>query len=197
MSFSGKILDWYHINKRSLPWRKTTDPYKIWLSEVILQQTRVAQGLPYYNEFVNKFPSVKQLAQAGEDQVLRIWQGLGYYSRAKNLHKCAKIISSEFDGNFPKTYKELLQLPGIGPYTAAAIASFCFNEPVAVVDGNVYRVLSRYYGEHTDIASTKGAKVFTALANAVLDPNNADIHNKAIMEFGAPFCTHQNPNCAT
>jgi len=160
MSFSGKILDWYHKNKRVLPWRKTTDPYKIWLSEIILQQTRVAQGTPYYLRFVESFPTVGDLANAKEEQVLKLWQGLGYYSRARNLHAAAKMVMVEYKGKFPDNYKKLLTLKGVGDYTASAISSICFNEPHAVVDGNVYRVLSRYYGIDIPINSTEGIKYF-------------------------------------
>ncbi len=149
--FSKKILSWYEENKRNLPWRHTRDPYKIWLSEIILQQTRIVQGLPYYNVFVENFPDVTSLANAKEDRVLRFWQGLGYYSRARNLHACAKKVSDELGGNFPQTFEELKKLPGIGAYTAAAIASMAFREPVAVVDGNVYRVLARVFGIDLDI----------------------------------------------
>ena len=141
-NFSTKLIDWYGKNKRDLPWRNEQNPYKIWLSEIILQQTRVVQGLPYYNRFIQLFPTVQDLAQADEKEVLRAWQGLGYYSRARNLHKCAKIIVEKFEGIFPKTYEQLLKLPGIGPYTAAAIASFSYYERVAVVDGNEYRELA-------------------------------------------------------
>src|SRR5688572_12858298 len=151
--FSDKVVEWYHLNKRKLPWRKTRDPYKIWLSEVILQQTRVNQGLPYFKSFVEKFPTVFDLANAKEEVVLRTWQGLGYYTRARNLHKCAKIVAKDYKGKFPKTYIELKRLPGIGDYTAAAISSICFKEPQAVVDGNVFRVLSRIFGIKEIISS--------------------------------------------
>ena len=193
--FASDLIQWYNENKRDLPWRKTRDPYKIWLSEVILQQTRVNQGLPYYLRFIENFPTITDLAKAEEDKVLRTWQGLGYYSRAKNLHKCAKIISEENGGVFPKSSTELLKLPGIGPYTAAAIASFCFKETIAVVDGNVFRVLARYFGIDTNIASTQGAKEFKDLANAVISRSHPDSYNQAIMEFGATHCTPTNPSC--
>ena len=149
--FSDKIVEWYLSNKRDLPWRETNDPYKIWLSEIILQQTRVSQGLPYYRRFIDQFPDVQSLALASEQEVLRLWQGLGYYTRARNLHKCAKEVVSHYGGNFPTTFENLLKLPGIGEYTAAAIASFCYNEPVAVLDGNVFRVLSRLFGIEKEI----------------------------------------------
>lgn len=194
-SFANTLLSWYNNNQRDLPWRKTTDAYKIWLSEVILQQTRVAQGLPYYLSFVQNFPSVNDLAAAPEEKVLRIWQGLGYYSRAKNLHKCAQLITRDYNGVFPKQLNVLLTLPGIGPYTAAAIASICFNEPVAVVDGNVYRVLARFYGVNNDISSSKGVKTFQLLANEVMSTQNPQHYNQAIMEFGAIQCTPKNPKC--
>jgi A/G-specific adenine glycosylase len=193
--FSEVIIDWYHQNQRDLPWRKTTNPYKIWLSEVILQQTRVVQGLPYYIAFTTKFPTVYDLANASEDEVLFTWKGLGYYSRARNLHKTAKIVANEFKGVFPNTYLELLNLKGVGEYTAAAIASFCFNEPVPVVDGNVYRVLSRVFDIVTPIDSGIGKKTFKALANELIDNINPAIFNQAIMEFGALQCVPKNPNC--
>jgi A/G-specific adenine glycosylase len=195
VSFSEKLLHWYAIHKRDLPWRNSRNPYKIWLSEIILQQTRVAQGLPYYLEFTQKFPTIKTLADAEEDLVLRTWQGLGYYSRARNLHKCAKIICSHHGGFFPDSYQELIKLPGIGPYTAAAIASFAFDKPHAVVDGNVYRVLARIFGVEDDIASGKGQRTFTTLANELIPQNDPGTYNQAIMEFGAVQCTPVNPAC--
>lgn len=194
--FAQKILEWYHQNKRDLPWRGTKDPYKIWLSEIILQQTRVEQGLPYYVKFIESFPTVETLANAEEREILRIWQGLGYYSRARNLHRCAKIIYEKLDGIFPKTFEQLLKLPGIGPYTAAAIASFSFKEPVAVVDGNVYRVLSRVFGMDYDISSGKGQKQFQLKANELISKDHPDEFNQAIMEFGATHCTPKKPNCS-
>ncbi|PWK27365.1 A/G-specific DNA-adenine glycosylase [Arcicella aurantiaca] len=193
--FSQKITTWYHQNKRNLPWRDIHNPYFIWLSEVILQQTRVVQGMPYYYKFIEAFPTVQDLATADEKDVLRLWQGLGYYSRARNLHTTAKMVIENYGGEFPNTYSELLKLKGIGTYTAAAIASFAFGEKVAVLDGNVYRVLSRVFGEETDIASNEAKKVFTKLAEAVLPEKNIDIHNQAIMEFGAMQCTPASPNC--
>ena len=193
--FSDKIVKWYLNNARPLPWRTTTDPYLIWLSEVILQQTRVNQGLPYYEEFVRTFPSIQQLAHAPEQQVLRLWQGLGYYSRARNLHKCAKMIVEHHQGQFPSNYDDLLKLPGIGHYTAAAIASFCFDRHVAVLDGNVFRILSRIFGLQTAINSPEGKKVFTRLANELLSTQSPALHNQAAMEFGALLCTPQNPQC--
>lgn len=194
-TFSEVLQNWYHRNKRDLPWRNTKDPYMIWLSEVILQQTRVVQGLPYYEKFVEKYPTVVDLANADEKDVLRLWQGLGYYSRARNMHQTAKIIADELNGAFPVTYAELVKLKGIGPYTAAAIASFAFDEKVAVVDGNVYRVLARVFGVETDIASHEAKKVFSKLANELISPNSPGTHNQAIMEFGATYCTPANPGC--
>lgn len=194
-SFTKILVNWYEQNKRDLPWRETTDPYKIWLSEIILQQTRVAQGLPYYEKFIANFPNVRELANAPETKILRLWQGLGYYSRAKNLHKCAKLIVNEFDGKFPNTHAALLKLPGIGPYTAAAISSFSYKIPVAVVDGNVFRVLSRVFGIEKDISSPLGIKAFNQLANELIDNDVPDIYNQAIMEFGALQCVPKNPLC--
>lgn len=195
MTFGQKLISWYLQNKRDLPWRNTKDPYKIWLSEIILQQTRVAQGLPYYENFVSSFPTVFDLAKADEQQVLKTWQGLGYYSRARNLHQTAQHIAFNLNGKFPNNYKDLLDLKGVGSYTAAAIASFCYNENVAVLDGNVYRVLSRYFGVETDISSSKAKKEFQALADEVLEKDNSSLFNQAIMEFGALQCVPKNPNC--
>ncbi|WP_127018769.1 A/G-specific adenine glycosylase [Flagellimonas beolgyonensis] len=195
MSFSRKILDWYRENKRDLPWRKTRNPYRIWLSEIMLQQTRVAQGLPYYQKFLEAFPTVHDLANAPEEQVLKLWQGLGYYSRARNLHTTAKMVVSDFDGKFPNTYEGLKSLKGVGDYTASAIASFCFDIPEPVVDGNVYRVLARYFGVKLPINETQGAKYFKELAREVMDPKQIGDYNQGIMEFGAVQCAPKNPNC--
>ena len=195
MTFSRKILLWYAENKRTLPWRRTKDPYRIWLSEIMLQQTRVAQGLPYYTGFTERFPTVHDLATAPEEQVLKLWQGLGYYSRARNLHATAKIVVDEYAGEFPKTYKGLLKLKGVGDYTASAIASICFDEPEPVVDGNVYRVLARYYGVESPINSTEGIKFFKQLAREVMDAINIGDYNQGIMEFGAIQCTPKKPDC--
>jgi len=195
MIFSQKILLWYAKNKRTLPWRRTRDPYRIWLSEIMLQQTRVAQGMPYYLKFIEQFPTVHDLAKASEERVLKLWQGLGYYSRARNLHATAKIVATDNGGEFPNTYKELLQLKGVGDYTASAIASICFNEPEPVVDGNVYRVLSRYYGAEFPINSTKGIMFFKDLAREVMDSENIRDYNQGIMEFGAMQCVPRNPDC--
>ncbi|MAN28441.1 MULTISPECIES: A/G-specific adenine glycosylase [Mesonia] len=197
MKFYNLLIDWYLSNQRDLPWRKTKQPYHIWLSEIMLQQTRVAQGLPYYLRFVEEFPSVFDLAEASEEKVLKLWQGLGYYSRARNLHFTAKYVANELNGKFPHTYKELKKLKGVGDYTASAIASICFNEPVAVVDGNVYRVLSRVFGVDTPINSTEGIKEFKNLAEEKLDKENASVYNQAIMEFGALHCKPKNPYCIT
>ena len=195
MSFSRKILNWYMDNKRSLPWRKTTDAYKIWLSEILLQQTRVAQGLPYYQKFIDHFPTVYDLASAREEDVLKLWQGLGYYSRARNLHATAKTIVKEYNGEFPSQYSDLIKLKGVGDYTASAIASISFNEPEPVVDGNVYRVLARYFGIPLAIDSTKGAKYFKALARELMDLENIRDYNQGLMEFGALPCKPRNPDC--
>ena len=195
MNFSKTLTTWYLENKRDLPWRNTTNPYHIWLSEIMLQQTRVAQGLPYYMAFTKEFPAVFDLAKANEEKVLKLWQGLGYYSRARNLHATAKHIAEDLNGIFPPDYKSLLQLKGVGEYTAAAIASFCYNEVVPVVDGNVFRVLSRYYNVETDIASANAKKEFTLLGQEVISKENPALFNQAIMEFGALQCVPKNPNC--
>lgn len=195
MIFSKQLIYWYLQNKRNLPWRSTLNPYAIWLSEIILQQTRVDQGMSYYLKFIKKFPTVFELAAASEEQVLKFWQGLGYYSRARNLHFSAKYIVNELNGEFPTTYNELLKLKGVGDYTASAIASICFNEPTAVVDGNVYRVLSRYFGLDTAINSSAGIKEFKQLAQQLIDEENPGTHNQAIMEFGALMCKPNNPDC--
>ena len=194
-NFSLTLIRWYEQNKRDLPWRHTNDPYKIWLSEIILQQTRVDQGLSYYERFVKNFPTVKQLANAPEKKVMKLWQGLGYYSRARNLHHTAKIIVADKKGKFPGTYDEIIQLKGIGAYTAAAIASFSFNEARAVVDGNVYRVLARIFGIDTPIDSTQGKKDFAELASSLINTKKPALHNQAIMEFGALQCVPRKPAC--
>lgn len=195
MIFSNLLIQWYLQNKRNLPWRNTTNPYPIWLSEIILQQTRVAQGMPYFYNFLENFPIIYDLAQADEQKVLKLWQGLGYYSRARNLHQTAQYIVNELDGVFPNSYSGLLQLKGIGEYTAAAIASFAYNEPVPVVDGNVFRVLSRYFGIESDISLGKTKKEFTALAAELLPKEKPALFNQAIMEFGALQCVPKSPNC--
>ena len=192
---SEKLIIWYNFNKRDLPWRNINDPYKIWLSEIILQQTQVIQGLNYYLKFVENFPTVNDLANAPEDLVMRLWQGLGYYSRARNLHSAAKFIQNNHKGIFPKTYKEIKELKGVGDYTAAAIASFAFKLPYATVDGNVYRVLARLFNVETPINSTQGKKEFQLIADEILNLKKPDIHNSAVMEFGALYCKPQNPKC--
>ena len=178
------IINWYQENKRDLPWRRTKNPYYIWLSEVILQQTRVAQGMSYYEKFVEKYPHIENLATANEQDVLATWQGLGYYSRARNLHATAKLIANEFNGVFPSEYNKIIKLKGVGEYTAAAISSFAFDQSYAVVDGNVFRVLSRVFNMETPIDSTEGKKQFTYLANELMDKNQPALFNQAIMEFG-------------
>jgi A/G-specific adenine glycosylase len=193
--FSKKLQYWYKENKRDLPWRNTSDPYRIWLSEVILQQTQVAQGQSYYLRFIELFPQVRLLATASEDEVLKLWQGLGYYSRARNLHAAAKHIVAEHKGIFPGTFDEIRKLKGVGDYTAAAVGSIAFNIPQAAVDGNVYRVLSRVFGIHTPIDSSEGKKIFRNLANELLDRKSPGEHNQAIMEFGALHCRPANPGC--
>ena len=195
MEFSQKLINWYNQNKRDLPWRKTKNPYFVWLSEIMLQQTRVAQGLSYYLKFTETFPTVFDLAKADEETVLKLWQGLGYYSRARNLHFTSKYIANDLDGKFPNTYEEIKKLKGIGDYTASAIASICFNEPTAVVDGNVYRVLARYYGIDTPINSSKGIKEFKQLAQEILDKEHSGTFNQAIMDFGAIQCKPKKPLC--
>ncbi len=194
-NISSLLISWYHKHYRKLPWRETNDPYKIWLSEIILQQTRVAQGLPYYEKFVDKYSSVFDLAQAPQDEVLRLWQGLGYYSRARNLHTCAQEIVEQHNGVFPGEYSELLKLKGIGKYTAAAIASFAFKKPVPVVDGNVYRVLARLFNIDLNIADAKNFNVFFETAKSLISDDRPDLFNQAIMELGATICTPSNPAC--
>lgn len=196
MSFANNLIAWYQLKKRDLPWRKTKDPYFIWLSEIIMQQTRVAQGLPYYERFVELFGNIQLLAEAPEQEVLKAWQGLGYYSRARNLHFTAKNIYEEHQGVFPNNYKDLLKLKGVGVYTAAAIASISYQEPVAVVDGNVYRVLARYFGVYDAPDSTIGKKAFAKLAQEVMNIDYPDIYNQAIMEFGALQCKPGLPDCS-
>ncbi|MCF8429125.1 MAG: A/G-specific adenine glycosylase [Bacteroidia bacterium] len=186
---------WYHKNKRNLPWRHTLNPYHIWLSEIILQQTRVEQGLPYYLKFTHNYNSIIDFANADLNDILKLWQGLGYYSRARNMHIAAQYIRDNYNGNFPDNYIELVKLQGIGPYTAAAIASFAFNESKAVVDGNVYRVIARFAGIFTDINSTIGKHEFAKIADELLDKNNPATHNQAMMELGAMVCKPQNPDC--
>jgi A/G-specific adenine glycosylase len=195
MNFSNTLIRWYLENKRDLPWRNTDKPYAIWLSEIMLQQTRVAQGTPYFLSFTTAFPTVFDLANANEEQVLKLWQGLGYYSRARNLHKTAQFVANELSGKFPDNYIDLLKLKGVGEYTAAAIASFSYNEAVPVVDGNVFRVLSRYFDVETDIALALAKKEFAALAFELMPKDNPAQFNQAIMEFGALQCVPKSPNC--
>jgi len=195
MVFCNLLESWYLSVDRDLPWRKNKNPYSVWLSEIILQQTRVAQGTAYYHKFMEAFPTVFDLASADEEFVLKLWQGLGYYSRARNLHYSAMFIVNDLNGNFPDTYKKLLELKGVGDYTASAIASICFNEQTAVVDGNVYRVLARYFGISTAINSSQGIKEFKLLAQSLLETDNPGQYNQAIMDFGALQCKPQNPSC--
>ena len=190
--FAEILINWYQQYKRNLPWRNTRNPYLIWISEIILQQTRVSQGLDYYRRFVARFPSPAALAAATEDEVLKAWQGLGYYSRARNMHAAAKSMK----GVFPATYPEVLALKGVGPYTAAAICSFAYGMPYAVVDGNVYRVLARVFGVEASIDTASGKKTFLNLAQELLDKKRPDLFNQAIMDFGALQCTPANPACA-
>jgi A/G-specific adenine glycosylase len=196
MDFKKVLTNWYSINKRELPWRNSKNPYSVWLSEIILQQTQIKQGLPYYKAFITNYPNVFDLANAQEQDILKLWQGLGYYSRARNLHTSAKYIAHELNGMFPTTYSDIIKLKGIGDYTASAIASICFNEPTAVVDGNVYRVLSRYFGIDTPINSSQGIKEFKKLATSLMDTKNPGDYNQALMEFGAIQCKPKNPFCS-
>lgn len=195
--WSAQLTHWYEINKRDLPWRQTKNPYFIWLSEIILQQTRVVQGLPYYERFVREFPTIQDLASSPLEQVLNCWQGLGYYSRARNLHLAAQQVVQSMQGKFPENYHDILKLKGVGPYTAAAIASFAFDLPHAVVDGNVYRVLSRHFGIHEPVDSVSGQRLYAELAQRLLNTAQPAQHNQAIMEFGAMQCTPVKPQCDT
>ena len=189
------LINWYNENRRDLPWRHNPTPYQVWLSEIILQQTRVNQGWDYYLHFIERWPTVAELAKASEEEVLKMWQGLGYYSRARNLHQCAKQVVEQYNGKFPADYEQLKKLKGVGDYTAAAIASIAFNMPHAVVDGNVYRVLSRLFDIETPININEGQQRFAQLAKALLNHKQPSIHNQAMMEFGALQCTPKNPNC--
>ena len=197
MSFITEVINWYNQNKRDLPWRNTKDPYIIWLSEIILQQTRVDQGMPYFHRFAEKFPTVSDFAGAHEDEILKLWQGLGYYSRGRNMHHTAQMVMEEHAGYFPNKYDELIKLKGIGEYTAAAISSFSANEAKAVVDGNVFRLLSRYFGIEEPINSSKAKKIFTDLANSEIDKLQPGLSNQAMMEFGSLQCRPKNPLCET
>lgn len=194
--FTRELMVWHKTqNKRTMPWKEEKDPYKIWLSEIILQQTRVEQGTAYYNNFIRQYPNISKLADAPESAVFKLWEGLGYYTRCKNLIATAKFIAEELNGKFPRTYEEVLALKGVGPYTAAAIVSFVYNQPYAVVDGNVMRVLSRFFAIDTAIDSNEGKKIFSVLANQLIDKKNAGLYNQAIMDFGATVCKPQQPLC--
>ncbi len=195
MKFSSKITRWYEANKRDLPWRKTSDPYRIWLSEIILQQTRIDQGMEYYHRFLEAYPDVAALAGADEEQVLKHWQGLGYYTRARNLHKTARIVTEAYGGHFPQTWEGMIGLPGVGGYTAAAILSIAFGKPHPVVDGNVYRVLTRIHGIGAPIDSGEGKRMVEAKALELLDRKDPGTYNQAVMEFGALFCKPVGPDC--
>ncbi|RYD71489.1 MAG: A/G-specific adenine glycosylase [Sphingobacteriales bacterium] len=195
MNFADELLRWYQQNKRDLPWRDTTDAYVIWLSEVILQQTRVEQGLPYFRRFLNRYPNVSSFALAAEDDILKLWQGLGYYSRGRNMLKTARLVQEQYKGVFPSNYTDLIKLKGIGTYTAAAISSFAANEVRAVVDGNVYRVLARYFGVDEPINSTKAKGIFQNIADDLINKKLPGLHNQAMMEFGAMLCKPKNPAC--
>ncbi|HEY1008513.1 MAG TPA: A/G-specific adenine glycosylase [Sphingobacteriaceae bacterium] len=197
MNFSQTVLNWYHHHKRDLPWRSTSDPYIIWLSEIILQQTRVEQGLPYFHKFAEAYPTVRDFASATEDEILKNWQGLGYYSRGRNMHKTARMVMEDHAGYFPSQYDKLIRLKGIGEYTAAAISSFAANEAKAVVDGNVFRLLARYFGIAEPINTPKGKRVFADLANQLIDITQPGIYNQAVMEFGALQCKPRNPDCSS
>ena len=195
MKWSETLLNWYFENKRDFLWRRTKDPYKIWLSEIILQQTRTSQGLPYYKKFIKEYPTIKDLALSNELKVLKLWQGLGYYSRARNLHSTAKYILNKYDGKFPNSHKEILSLKGVGDYTASAIASICFDLPHAVVDGNVYRFLSRYFGITTPVGTINGFKKIKEKATSLIDKSQPGDFNQALIEFGALQCKPRKPNC--
>jgi A/G-specific adenine glycosylase len=195
MTLADHLIGWYSENGRDLPWRQTNNPYIIWLSEIILQQTRVEQGMPYFYKFVETYPTVKDFAQAEEEELLRLWQGLGYYSRVRNMHKAAKTVMTEFGGVFPSKYEDVIKLTGVGEYTAAAISSFSINQKEAVLDGNVFRVLARYFGINTAINSTAGKKQFLALANQVISEKHPGLYNQAIMDFGATVCKPKAPDC--
>ena len=196
-NISGILIEWYNTKKRSLPWRDSKNAYYIWLSEIILQQTRIEQGLSYYEKFVDRFPRIEDLANAEEDEVLRLWQGLGYYSRARNLHHTAKTIVNEYKGVFPNTYDEIVKLKGVGDYTASAISSFAFKEVQPVLDGNVFRFISRMFGLYDDIAQAKSRKVFKKVLFEVIDQKNPDTFNQAIMDFGSIHCSPKSPKCVS
>ncbi|NNE55477.1 MAG: A/G-specific adenine glycosylase [Flavobacteriales bacterium] len=193
--FRQSLIDWYSVHKRDLPWREDGSPYAVWLSEIILQQTRVAQGSPYYVKFIERYPSIKNLAQAPLDDIIKMWQGLGYYSRARNLHACAQQICEEYDGEFPSTKSELLKLKGVGDYTASAIASIAFGQSVVTIDGNVFRVLSRVFGINEPIDVPASRKVFAAIGQEAMGPSDPGTFNQALMEFGALQCVPRSPRC--
>ncbi len=195
MNFSSKLLNWYDVNKRDLPWRNSDNPYVIWIAEVVFQQTRISQGLPYFNAFIKKFPDVGALADANEDEVLKKWQGLGYYSRARNLLFSAKYVMNELGGKMPASYQEMIKLKGVGPYIAAEVASVCFGEVVAAVDGNVQRVLARYFGVEEAVNSTKGMKIIQGLANEAISQFRPGDFNQALMDMGSGVCTPKSPDC--
>ena len=194
-NFALNLINWYSDNKRSLPWRETKNPYKIWLSEIILQQTQIKQGLPYYLKFNKIFPNIESLASSDEEYVLKNWEGLGYYSRARNLHKAAKVVVDNFEGKFPTEYKELINLPGIGDYSASAISSFSSNEIRPVLDGNVYRLISRIFQVESVINSSKAVKVFKGILEKLISKENPGDFNQAIMDYGSLICKPKNPNC--
>ena len=196
MRFSDIVLHWYYKNKREFPWRKTKNTYNVWVSEIILQQTQTSQGLNYYTKLIDTFPTVKDLAKAKEEKILKLWQGLGYYSRARNLHATAKHIHYNLSGVFPNNYNGLIELKGIGPYTAAAISSICYNEKRAVVDGNVYRILARVFNNHTAINTPKGVKIFQKLADSLIGDTDPGDYNQGLMDIGATICTPKTPKCS-
>lgn len=193
--FRSQLLSWYDQNKRDLPWRDCGDPYKVWISEIMLQQTRVDQATPYFHRFIERFPTVQDLASADQQEVLKVWEGLGYYSRARNLHEASKLVVEKFDGNLPHTKEEILKLKGVGPYTAAAVLSIAHSRPHAVVDGNVTRVLCRYFGIEQDIRSTKTKNTIQEAADDLIDKERPGDFNQALMELGATVCTPSNPDC--
>lgn len=195
IAVGNKLLQWYNLNSRDLPWRKTKDPYKIWICEIVLQQTRVEQGKNHYLNFIERFPEVKSLAEANTDEVLLYWKGLGYYSRAINLHAAAQQVMTEFGGVFPSTFQDILQLKGVGKYTAAAVASICFEEKIPAIDGNFYRVLSRVFADDFDMSSSKAYAYFYELAVRIMPENNSGDFNQAIMDLGSEVCKPKNPNC--
>lgn len=196
LSFAEELIAWYMVHRRTLPWRETDNPYFIWVSEAILQQTRVVQGMDYYFRFIETFPTVASLAEAPLDAVMKVWQGLGYYTRARNLHKAAKIVMEKYGGELPNRYEELIKLPGLGPYAAGAVASFAFHEPVPAIDGNVYRILARVFGVFESPGKAEGKKVFRALCTELMDRTQPHIYNQALIDFGALQCIPTMPNCA-